>query len=142
MEAIMANDIIETAVAAGNFKTLSSALNEAGLTATLKGAGPYTVFAPTDAAFEKLPKGTVESLYKDKEKLKGILLSHVLPGNISASAVNKMHDGDKMKTVSGKEFTLGLKNNQVTLNGANVSKTDIQASNGVIHAIDSVILPN
>jgi len=142
MESIMANDIIDTAFAAGTFKTLSFALNEAGLTSTLKGAGPYTVFAPTDAAFEKLPKGTVESLYKDKEKLKGLLLSHVLSGNVSGSAVGKMHEGDKVKTISGKEFTVSLKNNVVTVNGATMSKTDIQASNGVIHAIDSVIMPN
>jgi uncharacterized surface protein with fasciclin (FAS1) repeats len=138
----MSNDIIETAAAAGNFKTLASALREADLVTTLKGAGPYTVFAPTDAAFAKLPKAEVESLLKDKEKLKGILLFHVLPGNLSAAAVGKMHDGDKVKTVSGKEFTLGLKDNVVTVNGAIVSKTDIQASNGVIHAIDTVIMPN
>ncbi len=138
----MNNDIIETAAAAGNFKTLASALREADLVNTLKGAGPYTVFAPTDAAFAKLPKEQIDSLLKDKEKLKGILLFHVLPGNLSAAAVGKMHDGDKVKTVSGKEFTLGLKGDVVTVNGANVSKTDIQASNGVIHAIDSVILPN
>jgi len=138
----MSNDIIETAAAAGNFKTLASALREADLVNTLKGAGPYTVFAPTDAAFAKLPKAEVESLLKDKEKLKGILLFHVLPGNLSAAAVGKMHDGDKVKTVSGKEFTLGLKDNVVTVNGAIVSKTDIQASNGVIHAIDTVIMPN
>ena len=137
----MTNDIIETATAAGNFKTLASALREADLVNTLKGAGPYTVFAPTDAAFAKLPKAEIESLLKDKEKLKGILLFHVLPGNLSAAAVGKMHDGDKVKTVSGKEFTLGLKGSVVTVNGANVSKTDIQASNGVIHAIDTVILP-
>ena len=138
----MTNDIIETATAAGNFKTLASALREAGLVNTLKGAGPYTVFAPTDAAFAKLPKAEIESLLKDKEKLKGILLFHVLPGSLSAAAVGKMHDGDKVKTVSGKEFTLGLKDNLVTVNGALVSKTDIQASNGVIHAIDTVIMPN
>ena len=138
----MTNDIIETAAAAGNFKTLASALREADLVNTLKGAGPYTVFAPTDAAFAKLPKAEIESLLKDKEKLKGILLFHVLPGNLSAAAVGKMHDGDKVKTVSGKEFTLGLKDNVVTVNGALVSKTDIQASNGVIHAIDTVITPN
>ncbi len=138
----MTNDIIDTAVAAGNFKTLSSALTQAGLVQTLKGAGPYTVFAPTDAAFAKLPKNEVDALLKDKEKLKGILLFHVLPGNLSSAVVGKLHDGDKMKTVSGKEFTLGLKNNQVTVNGARVSKTDIQASNGVIHAIDTVIMPN
>jgi uncharacterized surface protein with fasciclin (FAS1) repeats len=138
----MTNDIVETAAAAGNFKTLASALREADLVNTLKGAGPYTVFAPTDAAFAKLPKAEIESLLKDKEKLKGILLFHVLPGNLSAAAVGKMHDGDKVKTVSGKEFTLGLKDNVVTVNGANVSKTDIQASNGVIHAIDTVITPS
>jgi len=138
----MKNDIIETAAAAGTFKTLASALREADLVNTLKGAGPYTVFAPTDAAFAKLPKAEIDSLLKDKEKLKGILLFHVLPGNLSAAAVGKMHDGDKMKTVSGKEFTLGLKNDVVTVNGAVVGKTDMQASNGVIHAIDTVIRPN
>jgi uncharacterized surface protein with fasciclin (FAS1) repeats len=138
----MNNDIIETAAAAGTFKTLASALREADLVNTLKGAGPYTVFAPTDAAFAKLPKAEIDQLLKDKEKLKGILLFHVLPGNLSSAAVGKMHDGDRMKTVSGKEFTLGLKNNVVTVNGAVVSKTDLQASNGVIHAIDTVIRPN
>lgn len=138
----MSNDIIETAATAGNFKTLGAALREADLVKTLQGAGPYTVFAPTDAAFAKLPKEQVDALLKDKEKLKGILLFHVLPGNLSAAAVGKMHDGDKVKTVSGKEFTLGLKDNVVTVNGATVSKTDIQASNGVIHAIDTVIMPN
>src|SRR5438128_7548958 len=138
----MTNDIIDTAAAAGNFKTLASALREADLVNTLKGAGPYTVFTPTDAAFAKLPKEEIASLLKDKEKLKGILLFHVLPGNLSAAAVGKMHDGDKVKTVSGKEFTLGLKDNMVTVNGAIVSKTDIQATNGVIHAIDTVIKPS
>ena len=138
----MNHDIIETTSAAGNFKTLASALREADLVKTLQGAGPYTVFAPTDAAFAKLPKAEIESLLKDKEKLKGILLFHVLPGNLSAAAVSKMHDGDKVKTVSGKEFTLGLKGDVVTVNGSVVSKTDIQASNGVIHAIDTVIMPN
>ena len=135
-------DIIETAAAAGTFKTLAAALREADLVNTLKGRGPYTVFAPTDAAFAKLPKAEVEALLKDKEKLKGILLFHVLPGNLSAAAVGKMHDGDKIKTVSGKEFTLGLKNDVMTVNGAVVSKTDLQASNGVIHAIDTMIRPN
>ena len=138
----MTSDIIETATAAGNFKTLAAALREADLVSTLKGAGPYTVFAPTDAAFAKLPKAEVEALLKDKEKLKGILLFHVLPGSYSSSAVHKMHDGDKVKTVSGKEFTLGLKNNVVTVNGSVVSKTDIVASNGFIHAIDTVLRPN
>ena len=138
----MSKDIIDTASAAGNFKTLSSALKEAGLVVTLKSGGPYTVFAPTDAAFEKLPKADVDALLKDKAKLKNVLLFHVLPGTMPSSTVLRMSDGDKVKTVSGKEFTLGLKNSQVTVNGALVSKTDITASNGVIHAIDSVIMPS
>ncbi len=138
----MSKDIIDTASAAGNFKTLSSALKEAGLVVTLKSGGPYTVFAPTDAAFEKLPKADVDALLKDKAKLKNVLLFHVLPGTLPSSTVLRMSDGDKVKTVSGKEFTLGLKNSQVTVNGALVSKTDITASNGVIHAIDSVIMPS
>ena len=138
----MTNDIVATTSAAGNFKTLAGALRDADLVSTLQGAGPYTVFAPTDAAFAKLPKGELETLLKDKEKLKGVLLFHVLPGSVSSQAVNKMHDGDKVKTVNGKEFTLGLKNSQITVNGAVVGKADIQASNGVIHAIDTVIMPN
>ncbi len=142
MESNMNHDIIDTAAAAGNFKTLATAINEAGLVQTLKGTGPYTVFAPTDAAFAKLPRSDYDTLLKDKEKLKGVLLFHVLPGNISSAAVGKMHDGDKVKTVNGKSVTLGLKNNEVTVNGAHVSKTDIQASNGVIHAIDTVIMPS
>jgi uncharacterized surface protein with fasciclin (FAS1) repeats len=138
----MNHDIIETAAAAGNFKTLASALREADLVNTLKGAGPYTVFAPTDEAFAKLPKAEIDMLLKDKEKLKGILLFHVLPGSYPSSEVNKMRDGDKVKTVSGKEFTVGLKNDVLTVNGAVVSKTDLPASNGVIRAIDTVIRPN
>jgi uncharacterized surface protein with fasciclin (FAS1) repeats len=98
----MGRDIIETAAAAGTFRTLASALREADLVQTLKGAGPYTVFAPTDAAFDKLPKAEVDSLLQDKEKLKGILLFHVLRGNFSRALVDKMHDGDKMKTISGR----------------------------------------
>jgi len=138
----MNNDIIETTTANGNFKTLGNALREADLVKTLKGAGPYTVFAPTDAAFAKLPREETERLLKDKEKLKGVLLFHVVPGKLSTETVSQMHDGDKLKTVSGKEFTLGLKNDVVTVNGANVSKGDIQASNGIIHPIDTVIMPN
>ena len=100
------------------------------------------MFAPTDAAFEKLPKADVDALLNDKAKLENVLLFHVLPGTLPSSTVLRMSDGDKVKTVSGKEFTLGLKNSQVTVNGARVSKTDIAASNGVIHAIDSVIMPS
>jgi len=138
----MANDIVETAIAAGNFKTLATALGAADLVATLKSVGPYTVFAPTDAAFAKLPKAELDALLKNKEQLKNVLLFHVVAGSLPASTVKKMHDGDKVKTASGKEFTLGLKDAMVTVNGARVSTADIQASNGVIHAIDSVILPN
>ncbi|MCA1832760.1 MAG: fasciclin domain-containing protein [Actinobacteria bacterium] len=138
----MNHDIIETAAAAGNFKTLASALREADLVNTLKGTGPYTVFAPTDEAFAKLPKAEIESLLKDKEKLKGILLFHVLPGSYPSSDVEKMRDGAKVKTVSGKEFTVGRKDDVMTVNGATVSKTDLPASNGVIRAIDTVIRPN
>jgi uncharacterized surface protein with fasciclin (FAS1) repeats len=138
----MNNDIIETTTANGNFKTLGNALREADLVKTLKGAGPYTVFAPTDAAFAKLPRDETERLLKDKEKLKGVLLFHVVPGKLSSENVSQMRDGDKLKTVSGKEFTVGLKDDILTVNGANVSKTDIQASNGVIHPIDTVIMPN
>lgn len=138
----MGRDIMETAAAAGTFRTLAAALREAGLVKTLEGRGPYTVFAPTDAAFARLAKAEIDSLLQDKERLKGILLFHVLPGNLSRAEVDKMHDGDRMKTVSGKEFTLGLKDNVVTVNGAVVGRTDMRASNGVIHAIDAVIKPN
>lgn len=138
----MGRDIMETAAAAGTFRTLAAALREAGLVKTLEGRGPYTVFAPTDAAFARLAKAEIDSLLQDKEKLKGILLFHVLPGNLSRAEVDKMHDGDRMKTVSGKEFTLGLKDNVVTVNGAVVGRTDMRASSGVIHAIDAVIKPN
>lgn len=138
----MNHDIIETAAAAGNFKTLASALREADLVNTLKGTGPYTVFAPTDEAFAKLPKAEIDMLLKDKEKLKGILLFHVLPGSYPSSDVEKMRDGARVKTVSGKEFTVGRKDDVLTVNGAIVSKTDLPASNGVIRAIDTVIRPN
>jgi uncharacterized surface protein with fasciclin (FAS1) repeats len=138
----MINDLIQTAAEAGNFKTLTAALRTADLLSTLEGAGPYTVFAPTDAAFARLPKTTVDSLLADKAKLKGMLLSHVLEGKVSAHAVGQMRDGEKVKTVSGKELTLGLKGNAITVNGANVTTRDMQAKNGVIHAIDNVIMPS
>lgn len=138
----MIADLIDTAADAGNFKTLAAALRTADLLSTLQGAGPYTVFAPTDAAFARLSKPTVDSLLADKEKLRGVLLSHVVAGFVSAHAVGQMHDGDKVKTVSGREFTLGLNGDAITVNGANVTTRDIQARNGVIHAIDNVILPS
>jgi uncharacterized surface protein with fasciclin (FAS1) repeats len=138
----MINDLLQAAAEAGNFKTLTSALRTADLTSTLEGAGPYTVFAPTDLAFAKLHKTAVESLLADKEKLKSVLLFHVLEGKVSAHAVGQMRDGDKVKTASGKDLTLGLKGEQITVNGANVTTRDIQAKNGIIHAIDNVIMPS
>ena len=131
----MIDDLIEAAADAGNFKTLTAAFRTADLTSTLKGAGPYTVFAPTDAAFARLSKSIVDSFLADKEKLRSLLLFHVLAGNVSAHEVGQMRDGDRLKTVSGKEFTLGLKGEEITVNGANVTTRDIQAKNGTIHVI-------
>ncbi len=129
-----AKDIIDTAVAAGSFKTLATALTEAGLIETLKGAGPFTVFAPTDDAFAKIAKKDLDALLKDKKKLAAVLTYHVVPGKVMAADVVKMKDGSKVKT-------LGLKDGKVTVDGANVTKTDIETSNGVIHVIDTVIMP-
>lgn len=131
-------DIVDTAVAAGSFKTLATALTEAGLVDTLKGKGPFTVFAPTDDAFAKLPKGTLEALLKDKKKLTAILTYHVVAGKVMAADVVKLKTA---KTVNGKNLTIKAKDGAVTINGANVTKTDIEASNGVIHVIDTVLLP-
>ncbi len=133
-------DIIDTAIAAGSFNTLAAALTEAKLIDTLKGAGPFTVFAPTDEAFAKLPAGTVTSLLKDIPKLTAILTYHVIPGTVMASDVMGM-DGQSAKTVNGAALTITTKDG-VTLNGtANVVKTDIECTNGVIHVIDSVLIP-
>ncbi|MFN0108385.1 MAG: fasciclin domain-containing protein [Blastocatellia bacterium] len=131
-------DIVDTAVAAGSFKTLAAALQAAGLIETLKGKGPFTVFAPTDEAFAKLPAGTVEALLKDKEKLTKILLYHVVSGNVMAKDVVKLKTA---KTVQGSSVKITVKGGKVMVDGANVVKTDIAASNGVIHVIDSVIMP-
>ena len=133
-------DIVDTAVAAGDFKTLAAALNAAGLVDTLKGAGPFTVFAPTDAAFAKLPAGTVEDLLKpeNKEKLVAILTYHVVSGNVMAKDVVKLTEA---KTVNGKSVKVKAEGGKVMVDNANVVKTDIQCSNGVIHVIDSVLLP-
>jgi uncharacterized surface protein with fasciclin (FAS1) repeats len=134
------HDIIDTAVAAGNFKTLAAALTAANLVGTLKGAGPFTVFAPTDEAFAKLPAGTVESLLKDIPKLAAILTYHVVAGKVMAADVMKM-DGQSAKTVNGADLKISTKDG-VKLNGAStVVKTDIACTNGVIHVIDSVLLP-
>jgi uncharacterized surface protein with fasciclin (FAS1) repeats len=134
-------DIVDTAVAAGSFKTLAAALTAAGLVDTLKGPGPFTVFAPTDEAFAKLPKGTLEDLLKpeNKAKLAAILTYHVVSGKVPAADVVKL----KMaKTVNTKDVTIEVKGADVMLNGTTkVTKTDIMASNGIIHVIDSVLLP-
>ncbi len=134
------HDIIDTAIAAGNFKTLAAALTAANLVDTLKGAGPFTVFAPTDEAFAKLPAGTVESLLKDIPKLSAILTYHVVAGKVMAADVMKM-DGQSAKTVNGANLSISTKDG-VKLNGTStVVKTDIACTNGVIHVIDSVLLP-
>jgi uncharacterized surface protein with fasciclin (FAS1) repeats len=133
-------DIVESAVAAGSFKTLVSAVQAAGLADTLKGAGPFTVFAPTDEAFAKLPAGTVENLLKpeNKAKLQAILTYHVVPGKVTAADVVKIN---MAKTVNGQSLAVNTKNGAVMVDNAKVVKTDIPAANGVIHVIDAVILP-
>lgn len=131
-------DIVDTAVAAGSFKTLATALEAAGLVDTLKGPGPFTVFAPTDAAFAKLPAGTVEGLLKDKPKLTAILTYHVVPGNVKAADVVKL---DSAKTVNGQSVAIKVVDGKVMVDNATVTTADIEASNGVIHVIDTVLLP-
>ena len=133
-------DIVDTAVAAGSFKTLVAAVQAAGLVETLKGEGPFTVLAPTDEAFAKLPKGTVESLLKpeNKAKLVAVLTYHVIPGKAMAKDVVKLTEA---KTVQGSSVKVTVKDGAVKVDGANVVKTDIETSNGVIHVIDAVILP-
>ena len=139
--AIADKDIVDTAVAAGSFKTLAKALQAAGLVETLKGAGPFTVFAPTDEAFAKLPASTLQDLLKpeNKTKLQRILTYHVVPGRVLASDVAKLHSP---KAVSGDTIHVEAKGGAVKVDEANVIKTDIEASNGVIHVIDAVILPD
>ena len=131
-------DLVDTAVAAGSFKTLAKALTEAGLVDTLKGTGPYTVFAPTDEAFAKLPKGTVEALLKDKKKLTAVLTYHVVAGKVMAADAAKLKTA---KTVNGQSIKISAKNGGVMINNAKVTKADIETSNGVIHVVDTVILP-
>jgi uncharacterized surface protein with fasciclin (FAS1) repeats len=133
-------DIVDTAVGAGQFKTLAAALQAADLIDTLKGAGPFTVFAPTDAAFAKLPAGTVESLLKpeNKAKLMAILTYHVVPGAVKAEQVTTL---DEAKTVNGAMVKISTDHGKVMINDATVVTPDITASNGVIHVIDKVILP-
>lgn len=133
-------DIVDTAVAAGDFKTLAAALQAAGLVDTLKGPGPFTVFAPTDEAFAKLPAGTVEDLLKpeNKQKLISILTYHVVAGKVMANEVVKLHEA---KTVNGQDVKIMVDGGKVMVDNANVVKTDIQCTNGVIHVIDAVLLP-
>jgi uncharacterized surface protein with fasciclin (FAS1) repeats len=130
-------DIVDTAVAAGSFKTLAAALTAAGLVDTLKGAGPFTVFAPTDDAFAKLPAGTVDSLLKDIPKLKKILTYHVVSGKVMAADVAKMKSAT---TVEGSDVKIDASNG-VKVNNSMVTKADVAADNGVIHIIDAVLMP-
>lgn len=133
-------DIVETAVAAGTFNTLAAALQAAGLADTLKGKGPFTVFAPTDDAFNKLPAGTVETLLKpeNKEKLKAILLYHVVSGDVTAAQAMKLSSA---RTLDGQDVKISTDSGTVMVNDAKVVKADVSASNGVIHVIDTVLLP-
>ncbi|CAN1553500.1 COG2335 Secreted and surface protein containing fasciclin-like repeats [Burkholderiaceae bacterium] len=131
-----AKDIVDTAVGAGSFKTLATALGAADLVPTLKGKGPFTVFAPTDEAFAKIPKADLEALLKDKKKLAAVLTYHVVPGKVMAADVK----AGKVKTVQGSEITITTMGG-VMVNNAKVVKTDIVADNGVIHVIDTVIMP-
>jgi uncharacterized surface protein with fasciclin (FAS1) repeats len=133
-------NIVETAVAAGSFKTLVTAVKAAGLAETLSGPGPFTVFAPTDAAFAKLPAGTIDALLKDKAALAAILTYHVVPGKVMAADVLKMKSGNP-KTVNGQTVAIVVRDGKVFVDGAQVVTTDIVATNGVIHVIDAVIMP-
>ena len=133
-------DVVDTAVDAGDFTTLVTAIKAADLVETLKGKGPFTVFAPTDEAFAKLPSGTVEDLLKpeNKQKLVSILTYHVVPGEVMASEVVKLSNA---KTVNGQSLTITVEGGMVMVDSAKVVKTDIECSNGVIHVIDAVVLP-
>jgi uncharacterized surface protein with fasciclin (FAS1) repeats len=144
-----AKDIVETAVAAGNFKTLVAAVQAAGLVETLKGKGPFTVFAPTDEAFAKIPKADLDALLKDKAKLTKILTYHVVAGKIEAKDVAALYAKEKdkaqVKTVEGGELKIHImpdgKTVHIGTGGAKIVAADVQASNGVIHAIDAVLMP-
>lgn len=133
-------DIVDTAIAADQFETLAAALDAAGLVETLKGPGPFTVFAPTDEAFASLPAGTVENLLKpeNKEQLIAVLTYHVVPGKVAAAEVAKLEEA---KTVNGGTLEIDAKSGGVKINDAKVTATDIAASNGLIHVIDKVLLP-
>jgi uncharacterized surface protein with fasciclin (FAS1) repeats len=138
--AAKAEDIVGIAAGNKDFSTLVTAVKAAGLVETLQGAGPFTVFAPTNAAFAKLPKATLEALLKDKKALTAILTYHVVSGKVMAADVVKLKDGTKVKTVNGAEIKVSNKHG-VKVNDSNVVKTDIEATNGVIHVIDTVLIP-
>jgi len=131
-------NIVQTAAAAGQFKTLVKLVKQAGLTGALQGKGPFTVFAPTDAAFAKVPKATLAALAKDKAKLRAVLLYHVVSGKLTAAKVSKLHS---IKTLNGQSLNVRLNHGTVTIGGARVIKADIGASNGVIHVINQVLIP-
>jgi len=131
-------DIVDTAVAAGSFKTLAKLLTDADLVGVMKGAGPYTVFAPTDDAFAKVPKDALDALAKDKKKLQAVLQYHVLAGSVSAADLKMMKD---FGTVQGQRVKIGATGGALTIDGAKVVKADVAASNGVIHVIDTVLMP-
>ena len=132
------NDIVQTAINAGNFTTLATALTEAGLVDALKGEGPFTVFAPTDEAFKNLPDGALEGLLKDKEALKNVLLYHVVSGKVSSKEVV---DLNQATTLNGSDLKIKTDDGKVMINDAKVTGADVMASNGIIHVIDKVLLP-
>lgn len=136
--AAQAADIVDTAKAAGSFKTLVTAIEAAGLVDTLKGPGPFTVFAPTDAAFAKIPKAKLDALLKDKAALTNVLTYHVVSGKVMAADVKP----GAVKSVQGSNLTVSVKAGKVMVDKAQVTKTDIAADNGVIHVVDTVIMPN
>ena len=131
-------NIVQTAVAAGQFKTLASLLKKAGLAGTLQGRGPFTVFAPTDAAFAKVPKATLAALGKDRAKLRAVLLYHVVKGKVTAKQVVKLRSA---KTLNGQSVPIRVRGGKVTVGGAAVTATDVAASNGVVHVINKVLIP-
>jgi uncharacterized surface protein with fasciclin (FAS1) repeats len=131
-------NIVQTAVAAGQFKTLASLLKTAGLAKTLQGKGPFTVFAPTDAAFAKLPKATLAALGKDRAKLRSVLLYHVVKGNVPAAKVVTLRSA---KTLNGKAVSIRVNGGKVSVGGARVTTADVTASNGVIHVVNKVLIP-
>jgi len=131
-------NIVQTAVAAGQFKTLASLLTKAGLAGTLQGKGPFTVFAPTDAAFAKVPKATLASLAKDKAKLRAVLLYHVVKGKVTAAQAMKLRSA---KTLEGTSVSIAVRGGKVIVGGAIVTKPNVTASNGVVHVINRVLIP-